>query len=118
MPLSVSLWNDLSYHVLDGVGLAGFKSRANAFLHVGVICSFFLSPTIFSFFYFHGLVVWDWGLQIDSVLTLFRPCTADSILIITIIRRRICACKYIINCYSNYISVLGDFSPTLKKILH
>ena len=30
--LSVSLWNDLSDSVFDGVGLAGFKSRANAFL--------------------------------------------------------------------------------------
>ena len=32
VPLSVSLWNDLSGPVFDGVGLAGFKSRANAFL--------------------------------------------------------------------------------------
>ena len=32
IPLSVSLWNDLSDPVFDGVGLAGFKSRANAFL--------------------------------------------------------------------------------------
>ena len=31
-PLSVSLWNDLSNPVLDGVGLEGFKCRANAFL--------------------------------------------------------------------------------------
>ena len=30
--LSVSLWNDLSDPVFDGVGLAGFKSRENAFL--------------------------------------------------------------------------------------
>ena len=30
--LSVSLWNDLSDPVFDGVGLAGFKSRVNAFL--------------------------------------------------------------------------------------
>ena len=30
--LSVSLWNDLADLVLDGVGLAGFKSRANTFL--------------------------------------------------------------------------------------
>ena len=30
--LSVSLWNDLAYLVLDGVGLVCFKSRANAFL--------------------------------------------------------------------------------------
>ena len=32
IPLSVSLWNDLSDPVFDGVGLAGFKSSANAFL--------------------------------------------------------------------------------------
>ena len=32
VPHSVSLWNDLGDHVFDGVGLAGFKSRANAFL--------------------------------------------------------------------------------------
>ena len=32
VPISVSLWNDLSDPVFDGVGLAGFKSRANAFL--------------------------------------------------------------------------------------
>ena len=32
IPLSVSLWNDLSDPVFDGVGLAGFNSRANAFL--------------------------------------------------------------------------------------
>ena len=29
--LSVSFWNDLASPVFDGVGLAGFKSRANAF---------------------------------------------------------------------------------------
>ena len=32
VPLSVSLWSDLADRVFDGVGLAGFKSRANAFL--------------------------------------------------------------------------------------
>ena len=32
IPLSVSLWNDLVDPVFDGVGLAGFKSRFNAFL--------------------------------------------------------------------------------------
>ena len=32
LELSVSLWNDLADFVFDGVGLAGFKSRANAFL--------------------------------------------------------------------------------------
>ena len=32
IPLSVSLWNDLANPVFDGVGLAGFMSRAIAFL--------------------------------------------------------------------------------------
>ena len=32
LPLSVSLWNDLSDFVFDGVGLAGFKTSSNAFL--------------------------------------------------------------------------------------
>ena len=32
VPLSVSLWNDLNDPVFDSVGLAGFNTRANAFL--------------------------------------------------------------------------------------
>ena len=32
VPHSVSLWNDLSDPVFDGVRLAGFKSRANFYL--------------------------------------------------------------------------------------
>ena len=32
IPFSVSLWNDLAGSVFDGVGLSGFKSRANASL--------------------------------------------------------------------------------------
>ena len=32
MLLSVCFWNDLAGTVFDGVGVAGFKSRANAFL--------------------------------------------------------------------------------------
>ena len=32
IPFSVSLWNNLANPVFDGVGLAGFKSRANASL--------------------------------------------------------------------------------------
>ena len=32
IPLSVSLWNDLVDPVFDGVGLAGFKSRSDAFV--------------------------------------------------------------------------------------
>ena len=61
VPLSVSLWNDLSDPVFDGVGLAGFKSRANAFLSAWSGLSL-LTPTILSFSSFHGLVLWGWGL--------------------------------------------------------
>ena len=43
---------------------------------------FFLSLTVLSFSSFHGLVVWGWGLWTDSVLTLSRPCTEDSKIII------------------------------------
>ena len=32
IPILVSLWNDLDNPVFDGVGLAGFKSRADSFL--------------------------------------------------------------------------------------
>ena len=32
VPLSVSFWNDLADFVFDGVGVAGLKSRGNAFL--------------------------------------------------------------------------------------
>ena len=42
-PSQVSLWNDLVDPVFDGVGLAGFKSRSNAFL---------LALSIFVFNYF------------------------------------------------------------------
>ena len=41
VPLSVSLWNYLADPVFDGVGLAGFKSGANAFF--GLSCSI---PTV------------------------------------------------------------------------
>ena len=52
--LSVSLWNDLN----DAVTL------------VGIICSFFLSLTICSFSFIHGLLVWGWALRIDKVFSL------------------------------------------------
>ena len=77
LPLSVSLWNDLGDPVFDGVGMAGFKSRDNVFLLAGSALSF-LAPTVLSFSSFHGFVVWGWGLWTDSVLTISRPCTADS----------------------------------------
>ena len=69
VPLSVSLWNDLSDPLFDGVGLVGFKSRANAFLLAWSTLSF-LSPTLLSFSSCHGLVVWGWGVWTDRVSSL------------------------------------------------
>ena len=78
IPLSVSLWNDLSDPVFDGVGLAAFKSQANAFF----ICLSCSIPTIV-FFYFslslsvHWFVLWGWGLWTDRVyITVCQPFTA------------------------------------------
>ena len=69
MALSVSLWKNLGDPVFDGVGLAGFKSRANALLLAKSAFSF-LSPTILSFPSSHGLVVWGWGLRTDRLFSL------------------------------------------------
>ena len=68
IPLSAALWNDLTDHVFDGVGLSGFKSRANAF-------SLALTARyLFVFYCFslsrlpvYRLVLWGWGLSIDRV---------------------------------------------------
>ena len=45
IPLSVSLWNDLvdPIPIFDGVGLAGFKSRSNAFFVFNYFTFFFFS---------------------------------------------------------------------------
>ena len=69
VPLSVSLWNNLSDPVFDGVGLAGINSRANGFLLAWSALPL-VSPTILSPSSFHGLVVWDWGLWTDRVFSL------------------------------------------------
>ena len=69
MPFSVSLWIDLSDPVFDGVGQAGFKSRAMVSCWHDVSLTF-LTPTILSFSSFHGLVVWGWGLWTDRVFSL------------------------------------------------
>ena len=57
--LSVSLWNSLDDLVFDGVGLAGFKSRANAFLLVkislSVLCLLLFSLSLL-FFLWVGIV--------------------------------------------------------------
>ena len=48
IPVSVSLWNDLSDPVFDGVGLGGFKSRANPFL-LAYLLAHILSPAVLPF---------------------------------------------------------------------
>ena len=80
VPFSVCLWNDLVDPVCDGVGLAGFKSRANTFF-IGLSCSI----PIIVFYYFslsllsvYRLVLCGWGLWIDRMyIALSEPCTAD-----------------------------------------
>ena len=79
IPWSASLWNDLSDPVFDGVGLAGFKSRANAFL-LALLLAHYFSPILFSLslLSFYGLVLWGWGLRTDRVLiALSQPCITN-----------------------------------------
>ena len=47
IPLSVSLWNDFSDPVFDGVGLVGFKT--GPMLFIGLAAGSHLSLTIFPF---------------------------------------------------------------------
>ena len=47
----MSLWNDLADPVFDGVGLASFRSRANAFLLPLAALSIW-SSTLFPFLFF------------------------------------------------------------------
>ena len=67
--LSVSLWNDLSDPVFDGVKPAGFKSIANSYLLA--CCSiFYYFPLSLRSVY--RLVLWGWGLRTDE-------CTSHSL---------------------------------------
>ena len=79
IPFSVSLWNDLANPVFDGVGLAGFKSRANdsllAALSLLYIVFYSFSLSLLSVY---RLVLWGWGLRTDAVyITLSLSFTAD-----------------------------------------
>ena len=78
IPLSVSLWNDLSIPVFDGVGLLGFKIRANAFFLAS--CSLTFCLLLFSIYLlsFYGLVFRGWGLRTDGVfIALSQPCITN-----------------------------------------
>ena len=78
IPLSVSLRNDLANPVFDGVRLAGFKSRANAFLlQSGSIPTIVIFSFSLSLLPVYNLVLWGWGLRTDRVyITLSEPCSA------------------------------------------
>ena len=67
LQFSVSLWNDLSDPVFDGVRLAGFKSRANSFF-VGLAARSLFAFYCFSIslLSFYGLVLWSWDLRTDK----------------------------------------------------
>ena len=65
VPLSVSLWDDISDPVFDGVGLAGFKSRADAFL-LAWICSFFFIS--YFFYLFHPSMCWLCGVGVFGLI--------------------------------------------------
>ena len=76
--LSMSLWTDLADPVFDGVGLVGFKNRANAFLLALAAISLFSTIFHFSSFCVYSFVLYGLGHWTDRVLTtLFQPCTAD-----------------------------------------
>ena len=67
--LSVSLWNDLADPVFDGVGLSGFKSRANAILLAYAVRALFVFYCFsFPLPYLYGLVFWGWSLWTDKAL--------------------------------------------------
>ena len=55
-PLSVSFWTDLADPVFDGVGLVGFKSRANAFLWPKLLYPYYSLLLFFPFSSFCPLV--------------------------------------------------------------
>ena len=52
IPWSVSLWNDLSDHVFDGVGLAGFNSKC---LFIGLAARSLFVSYCFPFLFFHSM---------------------------------------------------------------
>ena len=77
VPLSVSLWNDLSDPIFDGVGMAGLTSRECFFIGP----SWSIPTLVFYYFSFsllpvYRLVLWGWGLRTDRVyITLSQPFT-------------------------------------------
>ena len=59
-PLSVSLWNDLGDPLFDGVELAGFKTKADAFLLVSLAARYLFVSCCFPFLFFHSIGLFWW----------------------------------------------------------
>ena len=78
IPLSVSLWNDLAYNVFDGVGLSGFKSRANVFF-IGLSCSIPFVVNYFSIIFFLS-ICWYCGAMVFGLTGCrsLSPCLAQT----------------------------------------
>ena len=87
VPFSVSLWNDLSDPVFDGVGLAGLKSRINAFLFAW--SALFCLRLFYLFLPFMGWLcgVGVFGLIVFSLSPGLALWTPIIIIIIIIIRK-------------------------------
>ena len=66
IPFSVSLWNNHANPVFDGVGLAGFKSKANASLLALLYPYSSLLSFSRSLLSVYRLVLWGWGLRTDK----------------------------------------------------
>ena len=66
IPLSVSLFNDLSDLVCDGVGLAGFKRRVNAFF-IGLAARSLFVSSCFPFLFFH-FIGWYCGAWVFGLI--------------------------------------------------
>ena len=63
----MSLWNDLTNPVFDVVGLAGFKSRANASLLAYAGLSLLYSSTLFPFLFFLS-IGWYCGVGVFGLI--------------------------------------------------
>ena len=74
IPLSMFLLNDLADPVFDDVGLAGFKSIADAFL-LAYAAHSHLVYYCFPALVFLSLVLWGIGVWTDSMFS--QPCIAD-----------------------------------------
>ena len=117
VPLSVSLWNDLSDPVFDGVELAGFKSRVNAscwhdLLFLWCLLLFYLLLLLPSMGWLCGVGVFGPIECSHSLLALHSGLQIIIIIIIIIIISSVSTDGYV----WEYVICIGVIIETLKKI--